>query len=234
MTQTPDATPPDAVVRFRTRTLVWLTTVAAILAAIAGPYFRSQSSDGQIVLLTFWLYVAAFAAFSVWRQWRGMWRQPRGAGAVDFILWQAPKRYWGWPRTVFLTALSIVGCVLFVGYSTKDAMAQIQSARIDWFWLVLRCWLCGMVVGSGLLWLLPKPVRFCTAGVWIGDKAIPWTHIRSAEWAWSRPGVVRLHRLEDDVYAQAPMEVRRDVEAYLRQRTTFINPTTIETPQRTI
>jgi hypothetical protein len=226
MTELQHSPTPNAVVRFRMRAMIWATTVVAILAAIAGPYFRIQTREGQLILLSLWSCIAVTAVWSVWRNWRGMWKLPAGAGSIDFILWLAAKRWWGTPRTLAMTLFAICTCVFFVGLMSKMMMSDIQSGRMSWIPLGFQVFLSGTIVAGSLRWLLPEPIRFCTAGVLMGTTAIPWAHIRSAEWAWNRPGVLRLHRLDGDIYAAAPAELRREVEEYLRQRTAFIGEAT--------
>jgi hypothetical protein len=211
------------------RTLLWATAVLAVVAAIAGPYLRSQSRLGQSILLTYWSCIAAFAVVALWHNWRGMWRQPPNAGSVDFILWSAPKRFWGPPRIVCNVALSILTSVVFVGITSQDVVRRIANGTYGWPSLIWACLLSGWVVAGSIMWMFPNPVRFATAGVLMGKTIIPWTHIRAAAWALGRTGVVRLHRSWDgDIYASAPQELRREVESYLRQRTTFIGGAVVD------
>jgi len=171
--------------------------------------------------------MGVIAVWSVWHNWRDMWKQPPSAGSIDFILWLAPKRWWGLPRTVVMTLLAVLTCLVFVSFISKLLMEQLQSGRASWAHVLTQLIFAGMVVSSSLRWLIPQPVRFCTAGVLMGKTAIPWAHIRSAEWAWSRPGVLRLHRLDGDLYAAAPRVLGAEVETYLRQRTQFIGRSTM-------
>src|SRR5690606_39450223 len=53
-----NATPMEPMVRFRLRTILVATTLAAVLAGFAGWYFRRQAPTAQQALLVYWGVVA--------------------------------------------------------------------------------------------------------------------------------------------------------------------------------
>ena len=77
VTDVANLTPMEPMVRFRLRTILVATTVAAVLAGFAGWYFRRQAPTAQQALLVYWGVVttATLTAF-VWRWRRSMAPDP--------------------------------------------------------------------------------------------------------------------------------------------------------------
>jgi hypothetical protein len=71
----------DPVVRFQMRTVFTVTTIVAIAAAIAAPYWRAQEPTVQKSLLVFWGCCVAFAALGGLRYWRQSSQVPPQAGS---------------------------------------------------------------------------------------------------------------------------------------------------------
>ncbi len=102
---------PEQVVRFRLRTLLTVTTVIAILAAIAGPYYRSVDSAGQRRLLIFWSAILLCSALSFW--WR--LRESIGKGAklhVRFVVYAATDS-WSVRERPSRLALGVIGVTVW-------------------------------------------------------------------------------------------------------------------------
>ena len=227
MSAATDSPTPNAVVRFRLRTLLWLTTALAVLAAIAGPYFRLQSPEGQRALLLYWAFVGLFTSAGCWHAWRGLWKRVGGAGRLDFIMWLAPRRYWGPLPRAARNVMLIACCFVLVMTFSRGLVEDARVQRLGWGLVGSIVLIHGMIIGW-LMSFLPSPVRLHVNGIIIGKQRIPWAHVRSAEWAWSRTDVVRLSLLDGDFYASVPRELRAVVEQYLRTKTTFIGRSVLE------
>jgi hypothetical protein len=223
MPDTDALTPPDPVVRFRIRSLIGVTTGLACLAAVAGPYLRSQPVEVQTALIIYWCMVTVCSMVGLWRAWRGLWTCRAGDAPVDFVLWLAPRRFWAPTFTWLNRGFQILCCIVWLTFHSKLVAERVRSGSWSTPWLAWLSLIDGMLIGCWLLVFLRKPVRLTAAGVLMGKQRIPWIYIRTAEWAYSRPGVLRLHRLDGDIYAAVSEESHAAVEEYVRRRTHFIS-----------
>ncbi len=214
---------PDPVLRFRVRSLLWLTTGVAVLTAIAAPFYRRQTAVAQNSLLVCWFLMALFSGLGLWRARRNLWQRSLAAGPTDFIFWSAPRWSWGvlTPKTG-----RIVGGSLWIALMAANSFglakkAELQSRNWDWWPSVIfaGC-MYGLIMAGGLMNFLPAPLCFCGKGIATARQVIRWHYIRWAKWI--RPGVVRLHRFDGDLYASVPRESRDAFEAYLREKTNFV------------
>ena len=85
----------------------------------------------------------------------------------------------------------------------------------------------GVLVGStaaGLIFVfIRRPMYLCDDGIpLVKNHVAPWKYIRYAEWIADRPGVMKLRRLDGDIYLDVPNNVRDEVEALVRGKTQFV------------
>src|SRR5262245_59419208 len=125
-----DANP---VLRFRLRALLLVTTVAAVLAAIAGAYLRRQPTAVQGPLIVYWSCLAALSAIALWHHWRTGWRLPETMGNPHFVLWSAGASgasFWQRPTGGILTAL--LWLFFIGGQSVGIAHRLPRMNQISW------------------------------------------------------------------------------------------------------
>jgi hypothetical protein len=79
----------------------------------------------------------------------------------------------------------------------------------------------GFMLGGVVLYLLRRPLYLCENGVY-GATGAPWKFIRHAEWVADRPGVMKLRRLDGDIFLDVPNDVRGEAEAFVRGKTRFV------------
>ncbi len=225
-----DATPTplrDPILRFRVRSLLWLTTGVAILTTILTPFYRRQSPVVQKSLLITWTLMSIFTAIGLWWSRRSLWQRSADNGATDFLLWSAPQ--WrlgllsGARGNFTFGILWIIYCVVASFGAVKDA--DFKSKQPGWHAsLVFTGCFTGLLLAAGFSTLLPTPIRFHEKGVSLAKHTIPWHFIRSAKWI--RPGVIRLHRLDGDLFVSVPSESRPAFEAYLHEKTKLVDGAT--------
>ena len=80
----------------------------------------------------------------------------------------------------------------------------------------------GFMLGGFVLHFLRRPIYLCDNGVY-GAINVPWKFIRHAEWVADRPGVMKLRRLDGDIYLDVPNDVRGEAEAFARGKTRFVD-----------
>jgi len=223
MSDAPHPPLSDAVVRFRVRSLLWVTTGVAVVTAIAAPFYRRQSSVAQDSLLVCWFLMAVFASFGVWRARQNWLKKSLVDGATDFVFW--PTSRWNWKLLPTNAGRLLAGALwfAFMALGTVSVAKSAEREAQHWHWwpsLIFSSCLWGLILGFGLTVAFPVPLRFSAKGICKGREWIRWEYCRSAKWA--RPGVIQLHRLAGDLYASVPNESRDSFESYLRGKTHFI------------
>lgn len=221
--------PPDAVVRFRIRSLIAVTTAVAILAALTGRYFRGQSPEAQQSLAVFWTLTIVIGASSFVRRWRAMMTPNPLMGCAHWRVALLRRRPW-LDAAVRVGALTLI--LLWSSSATRHvAMLTDRFASgttLRWPGVVARGILMGAMLGFGLLPLLLKRSAFlCERGVWSLRREVVWSKLSGWRWEADRPGVLRLaERLapRGDLLLAVPAEFRDAVEAFIREKTELTIP----------
>jgi hypothetical protein len=195
MSETEAYSIPDPVVRFRMRTLMHGTTVLAVLAALAGPFYRSVDADRQRSLLVFWASLLLCTGTFLWWRLREALRW-RSRQAVRFVVYasngKSPIR-----RTIFSIFVPFILLALYAGASRDIAQGPKRSLVGDTQGAVYQGFVFGMIT-SGLLFRFVRPPMFLTErGIPLAkNNFVPWHWIRAAKWMPNRPSVMILRRLE--------------------------------------
>lgn len=222
--------PPDAVLQFRMRTVIAVTSVLAVLAAIAGPYYRSVDREaGRQGLLILWSFIVLGSGVSFWMRMKESWRVPTGCHFCYLVYGRGKYRRGAWSTLWnLLLCLLLLGAIAFYsqttaigprrGVFTPRSMAELYGSPL----------LQGILVGSWTAALIfsfiRRPMFVCEEGIPQGKNYVaPWKYIRHAEWQTDRPETLKLHRLDGDIYLDVPNDVRADVEAFVRTKTQFID-----------
>jgi hypothetical protein len=219
----PHALEPNPVVRFRMRTLLWATTIIAVLAAIAGPYYRRQSAAAQPQLLIFWSGLVLASAIWMWFQWRSAAPTARNFGPIRFVLRTAWVRQSIWPQSLGLAFALAVWFAMIAG-QTERVVRDADRRQTSVVAAIGRFATGGMFTSCLLLWAIPRPALIGNDGVSTARGYGPWKFIRHAEWLANRPGVLKFRRLDGDIYVDVPERLRDEVEAFVRAKTTFVEP----------
>lgn len=218
-------------IRFRLPALLAVMTALALLAALAGPYFRRQSEVAQQSLVAFWaMMLVAACATLVW-QWRRMMTPNRLMGTV---YWQATLV---WRRSWLNPAVRIAAFAALVLLLSSEAEHVVRQTdrfagglRLQWVNIAVRGTIKGLMLGFFLLPALLKQSAFiCERGVWSLRRELVWSKLREWEWLPDRPGVLRLRearvsRFRGDVFLAVPTEFRAAVEAFIREKTELTIP----------
>ena len=175
--------PPDPTIRFRLQTILVVTTIFAVAAAIAAPYWRQQSGPAQTRLIVYWTVVLLFGAYGGWLNWRQSWQLPAGAGSVACVGWATGRRRWHVEGSPLVMFFSLVGIVAIVGsQSTVIARGRdnLTFGGVP-FAPLLMGGAHGFMLGGFVLYFLRRPIYLCENGVYGATRA-PWKFIRHAEW----------------------------------------------------
>jgi hypothetical protein len=217
--------PPDPVVRFRIRTVFTVTTIVAIVAAIAAPYWRAQEPTVQKLLLVFWGCFVAFAALGGWRYWRQSSQVPPQAGRIAFMGWPTGRK--PWLPAAGLTAMIISLALISLVITMQSWSIARDNSRLSLRGAIFNAGFKGMcfgfMMGGAVLVFMRKPLYLCEEGVPGPFGFAPWKYIRHAEWVADRPGVMKLRRLDGDIYVDVPNPVRGEAEAFVRGKTRFVD-----------
>jgi hypothetical protein len=213
-----DVAPLDPVVRFRIRTLLIATMCIAILAAMGGPYYRSVNASGQRNLLILWALVAICIAGSLFKQYRESFKigRQRQVKYIVFALGRPTNRW----RTIGF-AVATIATFRWLGL-----LSHLAGTGANWKTYLLLCH--GLTLGSTaaslVLVYVRRPMYLCEEGIPLARNYIaPWKYIRHAEWMTERPGVMKLRRVDGDIYLDVPNDVRAEVEAFVRGKTLFLD-----------
>ncbi len=216
--------PPDPTIRFRLQTILVVTTILAVAAAIGALYWRQQSAPAQTGLIAYWAVVLLFGAYGGWLNWRQSWQLPAGAGSIACVGWATGRRRWHAAGSPLAMILLLIGLFAVVGsQSTVIARGRdnLTFGGIPFAPLVMGG-AHGFMLGGFVLYFLRRPLYLCENGVY-GAMNAPWKYIRQAEWIADRSGVMKLHRLDGDIYIDVPNVVRGTAEAFVRGKTRFVD-----------
>lgn len=218
-------TPIEPMVRFRLRTILVATTVAAVLAGFAGWYYRRQAPTAQQALLVYWGVVttATLAAF-VWRWRRAMTPDP----SMGQAYWRVASawRYW-WAAPVL--RLNIVGFFLWgLVYESAGIVEFTETAKTGsfdfWTVVLLRSVIWGTVMGLGMIINFIDPAFVCERGISMLHRPIMWNRLKEWEWMSNRPGVLRVQEANRKAFLHVPAEHRAAIEAFVRAKTELTIP----------
>lgn len=224
MSEELNSPPPDPTIRFRLQTILVVTTILAIASAIAAPYWRQQSGPAQTRLIVYWSVVLLFGAFGGWLNWRQSWQLPAGAGSIACIGWATGRRRWHAVGNPLVMLLSLVGIFAIVGSQSTIIARGRDNLTFGGFPFapLVMGGAHGFMLGGFVLHFLRRPIYLCDNGVY-GAINAPWKFIRHAEWVADRPGVMKLRRLDGDIYLDVPNDVRGEAEAFARGKTRFVD-----------
>lgn len=217
-----DVAPLDPVVRFRMRAILVVTALLAIAAAIAAPFWRRQTEPVQWELLAYWLGFLAFAILFGWGHWRAAWRHLPESGPIAQIVWLSGKTrlsLFHHPVGIVIMAVSVLA--VLATQSHVIAERRHLSSSAPFFLTIFQGLAPGSMFGGFLLIFMRRPVYLCENGL-SGGVYAPWKYIRHAEWTADRPEVMKLRRLDGDIYLNVPKDVRDAAEAFVRGKTRFV------------
>lgn len=227
MPDSPLPTPPPAqVVRFRLRTLLAITTGIAVLAAIAGPFYRRQTPAAQTHLLAVWSTGLLFTAVVIWHHVRWTYRTFRTGGTLRYILrsaWHASR--FGAKGQTLIAIFSVAMLALMVTVKSRADVrmidrqgggAEVPSAMLEGLWF-------GIMFGGAFYGVFPRAIGLLEKGVADHRRLIPWKQFRYAEWMMSSAGVLMLHRcggglFVGDIFLHVPRAHREEIEAFIHAK----------------
>jgi hypothetical protein len=218
-------------IRFRLPALLAVMTALALLAALAGPYFRRQSEVAQQTLAAFWtIMLVAACATLIW-QWRRMMTPNRLMGTVRWrttLVWRRP-----W-LSLAVRIAAFAALVLLLASEAEHVVRQTDrfagGLRSQWADIAVRGTIKGLMLGFFLLPILLKQSAFiCERGVWSLRREVVWSKLKAWEWMPDRPGVLRLReahssRFRGDLFLAVPAKFRAAVEAFVREKTELTIP----------
>jgi hypothetical protein len=198
--------------RFRLRTVLLVTTATAILAAIAGPYYRSVGPDDQRRLLILWSVILLSVGASLYLRLRESVRRSQ-SGAVRYVVFASND--WSFRRRPVLFLLSLAGVGFMVVTATLIMNSEKGSRDYPWYF----AYLCGSAAAGLIFGFVRRPVYLCEAGIPIAQGQLaPWKYIRGAAWMANFENKMKLRRYDGDIYIEVPSAIRNDVEAFLREK----------------
>jgi len=225
MTEFANATPIEPMVHFRLRTILVATTVAAVLAGLAGWYFRRQELTAQQALLVYWglVMTATLAAF-VWRWRRAMAPDP-SMGQVHWRVTSAWRYWWAAPVLRLAIISFFLGGLVFESGVIVEATARMKHGSLDyWTFVLLRSVIWGTVLGMGMIINFIDPAFVCERGVWMLYRTMMWNRLKDWEWMSNRPGVLRLRGAQGKAFLHVPAEHRAAIEEFVRAKTELSIP----------
>lgn len=196
--------PPDRAVRFRLQTLLIVTAVVAVLAAMAGPFYRRQTPEARQVLLIYWGCISLTAGLFFYIQWRESWKLPPQAGEILCVLLTTGRA--GRRLSPWTTALISIAWLGMIGWQSYHLASHADASGVGY--AIVQGIGHATMIGGFLLMFVPRPFYFCENGVPIGPQLVPWRYIRSAEWTPENRALLRLHRIDGDLFANVPDRLR--------------------------
>jgi hypothetical protein len=217
--------------RFRLPAMIAAMTLLALLAALAGPYFRQQSAVAQRSLVAYWLVTLAVAIGGFAWRWRLMTTPNSLMGTAHWQATLVSRRWWlgiVWRIGAFAALAAWLGSEAGNVVQLHDRFANGPASR--WIAVALRGTFMGWIAGIGIvLTMLNRPAFICSRGVWALSKEVVWSKL--AEWQWlpDRPGVMKLTEAKiygrsRELFIAIPAELRLEVEDYVREKTELTIP----------
>ena len=226
MTDVVNETPIEPMVRFRLRTILVATTVAAVLAGLAGWYFRRQEPTAQLALLVYWgvVTMATLVAF-VWR-WRRAMTPDEAMGQVYWRVSSAWRFWWAAPVLRLAIVSFFLGGLVFESGVIVEMTVKVRWSSSSEFWtfVLLRSVIWGTVLGMGMIVNFIDPAFVCERGVWMLHRTIMWHRLKEWEWMSNRPGVLRLREAYGKAFLAVPAKHRAAIDAFVREKTELTIP----------
>jgi hypothetical protein len=218
--------------RFRLPAMIAAMTLLALLAALAGPFFRQQTAVAQRSLLAYWLVTIAVAIGAFAWRWR---RMTTPNPLMGMAYWQVTLVRRSWRRDVAVRAGIIVFLAFWLAWEAMqfvrihDRFAQGLVSRT--FAVAVRGSVIGWLIGLGLApRLLKRPAFICQRGLWtFGKPEAFWSKLTAWQWLSDRPGVMKLSETKTsgrsrELFVAIPAELRLAVEDYVREKTELTIP----------
>jgi hypothetical protein len=203
--------------QFGLRKLLTAVTIIAVLAAIAGPFFRHQTPTAQRALLVLWTSVVIFTAVGMWLSVRTAFLLPPTAGTLKYLLLFAWRPNWS-PIVRglgFSFSLAIVSLVtMWFSYECAKGATHFNFALLAYHGSTF-----GLSIGSLIYVFSRRPAPVCEAGILIRGEVLPWRYIRGVEWLPNRSEICRLVRYDGDLYLVVPAQLRDEFDEFLRNKT---------------
>ncbi|MBA4107751.1 MAG: hypothetical protein C0485_18615 [Pirellula sp.] len=218
-------------VRFRLPALLAAMSLLALLAALAGPYFRQQSTLAQGSLSAYW-GMAAMAAIASWAwRWRRMTTPPPQMGAVHWRVTLVWGRAWPGPTIrLSILAAAAMWLVFGTGHIVGAANRFPDGFSSPWTLAIINGTVMGFTLGGAMLPLLPKqPAFVCDRGVWSVHRQTVWNKLKAWQRRSDKPGVMQLTevhstRLHGHLFLAVPTKRRAAIEAFVREKTELTIP----------
>jgi hypothetical protein len=218
--------PPDAVLRFRMRTMIAVTTALAATAAAVGLLFRRLTPVAQSALLVEWGVTSTFILFFAARRWQLYVRGVRAAGPVRFVL--RHRRQWaqGLSRLPIFWTLLAVGLLAGHWQSIERAVAGESRGSMEAFFtnLLTAPLLCtaSVFIMSGVA--SGRAVRLCEHGLRAAGEFKDWRQVSLAQWSDHDDCAVLISTWTErrGYELLVPSSIRGEVEAFLQLKTHFV------------
>jgi hypothetical protein len=205
----------DTVLRFQLRTLLGATLALAVLAALAGWYYRGQTPTAQRVLLIVWSLTLLWAVAAFARQRVSARQPPLNLGPVQFE-WVS-ETCTGGTKGIVACFVSGIGVILLVTFTVAAAAEAEKSDGDSLFVLVsIGPFLLGVVPASLLaIFLLKQRTWICDDGFRHGGSSVKWRYI--AAYRWIQPNLLRMGFKYDDAIVQfhVPSELIDELQAFI-------------------
>ena len=217
---------PDPVVRFRMRTIIFVTTALAAAAAAVGLLFRRLTPVAQAALLVEWGVTSAFILLFAGRRWQLYVYGVRAAGPVRFVL--RHRREWAHGLSRLPIFWTILAIGLLGGYwqSVERAVAGESRGSMEAFFrsLLTAPLLCaaGVFIMNGIA--SGRVVRLCEHGLRAAGEFKDWRQVSIAQWSDHDHGAMLIstwtERRGYELFV--PSSMRGEVEAFLQLKTHFV------------
>lgn len=189
--------PPPVVpsVRFGLRSMVAVTSIAAIFAAAAAPLSWGASEVVQRHLAVAWCATLASVAATYAFYYFRTRRTPQRAGRIRFCGTSAWERHWSpeGPPQLFWSGVAVSPGILYLWLSIAADRANRPHPSLGWtLWIGF---FVGYLIARTFRRMITWPMEITDEGVVDYGKLIPWSSFFWAEQFVDRPGVVRFHRV---------------------------------------
>jgi hypothetical protein len=221
--------------RFPLRAMLLLTTGMALLAATVGPLYRQAHPEARSSVLVFWTGVlTALTLFGLF-EWRGSIRRRQFVGQVRFQLKRVNRP--SESIVIILCAWIVLLYCIFTAYAMTHAFGQFHRltgrSTSSFVGVCVTVFIAGASIGAYMVaaidyvtrpWTHSGRVDIGETGVMFDRRARRWSQVRHALWHDDYPNQLLLQFHKWNCEFAVPSSVRRDVEAFVRTKTEFIDP----------